>query len=109
MKKRFFAILAMVCLTLILLTACGGLSGTYIYVGDSYGILGSELEFDGNEMKWGYSVTKYKIKGDEFRLVDSISEIRFSYSKKGDSIFIDENEYAKEGSDRHKEWEDEQE
>jgi hypothetical protein len=110
MKKRFITIFVMVFLTLGLLTACGDLSGTYIYVGDDYAMLGEELEFDGNEMKYmDYLIAGYKIKDDEIRITAGDSVLEFEFYVDGDSIFIEGNEYAREGSDRYDEWEKEQE
>ena len=105
MKKKI-AILLILCTVTALLAGCGSkLEGTYSPV-NSYADFGA-LTFNGNNVSvnvFGYAGLSgtYQIKGKEMvltmELLGTPTTQTMSYSKKGDSIFLDGQEYIKQGS-----------
>lgn len=116
--KRVMAILLMAIAIMSLLAACGGeddgdsgggLSGTYVHAdGDSYTFNGSNYTYKlGEELGSGLEegdIEKgsYRIKDDRIAMIPEVNYkgdfdelLSSSFSKEGNSIFIDGDEYKK--------------
>ena len=106
MKKKIAILLVLVILA-GLLAGCGSkLKGTYVPVDESYSDYGS-ITFNGNKVTFsvfGYDILSgtYKIRGNKITVKASVfgeeTEETMSFRKKGSSIFIENEEYVKQGS-----------
>ncbi len=101
-KKKAALLFLLVVISLIL-TACGKLSGKY-YLKDSYGM--QYLEFNGDQVTittFGIPVSgTYKIKGNQMTVKTNVlgyeSETPYSFSKSGNAITFEGQTYIKSGS-----------
>lgn len=101
--KKKAAILFLLVVISLILTACGKLSGKY-YLKDSYGM--QYLEFNGDQVTittFGIPVSgTYKIKGNQMTVKTNVlgyeSETPYSFKKSGNSLLFEGQTYIKAGT-----------